>query len=176
MSTGLDHDGYPLEETLALIKNWRTERGTGIATLLGYVADCWYYPDRAQEVRPGIWTFSTGGWSGNEELLQALVTSAMWMIYGRDSIALTGGFLCVAVTKDAKVEMEDMVERIVVWGWRETPVSKAPPLDRDRVRRVEEEGYNLKDIEAESGDSGVERAVPCKHCGRRRCTCGKEEN
>lgn len=64
-----DADGYPTEETLQAIRDWKGEGG--FAALFAFIREAWYYPD--------YWTTegmehhaSTGGWSGNEDLIGAL--------------------------------------------------------------------------------------------------------
>lgn len=68
----LDEEGYPTEETLQAIRDWPIGH---YRQLLEYVRRTWYYPDRVwilQTLPTLRYALSTGGWSGNEELLGAL--------------------------------------------------------------------------------------------------------
>ncbi|MEW6680012.1 MAG: hypothetical protein AB1297_03170 [bacterium] len=118
-----DKEGYPTEETLETIKNWKIEDfQKDIEELLLYICHAWHWEKFASNVRPGIWTFATGGWFGNKALLNALYQSSeAWLfilVYG-NTIELEGGFLCIATTKEAKKEMKKLQDKIVRWGWKE---------------------------------------------------------
>ena len=89
-----DKDGYPTDEYLNSIADF----DGNIVELLEMVKDAWRYPDRAQLI-DGIYVFSTGGWSGNEDLIGALQKNKLWWFHSWNSIDLTGGFLAIAVTK-----------------------------------------------------------------------------
>src|SRR3990167_7434431 len=105
-----DKAGYPTQETLQIIREWPIE-GNADALLL-FVRDAWYDSGRAKNVRPGIWTFTTGGWSGNEELLRALYQSPAWISLSWGSIDLPGGFLCVATTEAVWEELKILEQKI----------------------------------------------------------------
>lgn len=80
MSEYLDEDGYPTEDALNYIKEFPV---TGSAKeLLDFVRSLWNwdhmvhveartYPYKEGKVE-NIMCFSTGGWSGNEDLIRAL--------------------------------------------------------------------------------------------------------
>lgn len=66
----LDSGGYPTEETLERIKSWDVKDFVGLADFL---CEAWWYPNRAflstsKDGRPML-HLSTGGWSGNEDML-----------------------------------------------------------------------------------------------------------
>lgn len=62
-----DADGYPTETTLDRIRTWPlNEPG-----LWDFVKQCWQYPDCFRRDPGGI-TLITLGWSGNENIVQAL--------------------------------------------------------------------------------------------------------
>ena len=65
-----DKDGYPTEETLEYIKNYQEAP----LTLIEYVLAAWHWPEYAKW-EPPILELHTGGWSGNEEIIQALMES-----------------------------------------------------------------------------------------------------
>lgn len=64
----LDGAGYPTEAVLGLIEGWPYADARGC---LEIVRALWRYPERATR-RGRRYRFSTGGWSGNEDLIAAL--------------------------------------------------------------------------------------------------------
>lgn len=116
MKPTFDAEGYPTEETLECIRNWLHTDAEG---LLRFIRDAWHGPELGAEVRPGIWTFVTGGWSGNEEILAALWASPPWLFhFARHSISLLSGLLCIAVGDAARQEMGELHKWIRGWCWR----------------------------------------------------------
>ena len=85
----LDEDGYPTEETLTAIELWPFNDTKGLWRL---VQDTWWMPDWGfgpvikgsnGEALLGI---STGGWSGNEDIIVALRDNHIfWMFYWESS-------------------------------------------------------------------------------------------
>ena len=74
-------DGYPTEETLEAIESWGDLSWGGQLSLINFVRKAWYYPDRIEERKNNKFWFSTGGWSGNEDLIDALRSNHMfWML------------------------------------------------------------------------------------------------
>lgn len=74
-----DSDGYPTEETLDAIKSWPYKQG--YLELMAFCKACWAYPDYFYQDDAKDETFgtpvakyyiSTGGWSGNESVIDAL--------------------------------------------------------------------------------------------------------
>lgn len=64
----IDSEGYPTDEALAAIENWDRR---DISGCFDYIGRLWHYPERWN--RDGrVITASTGGWSGNEDLIGAL--------------------------------------------------------------------------------------------------------
>jgi len=79
----LDIDGYPTEEFLERIRTWELPVKESAQRLLRFIEDGgWYYPEwfRAVDWNDRIWIVSTGGWSGNEDVIAALHenTSFFW--------------------------------------------------------------------------------------------------
>ena len=67
-----DGDGYPTDETLEAIENWDAMDFRG---LMKFVSDAWKYPEYVtyEETDDEIeYRFATGGWSGNEDLINAI--------------------------------------------------------------------------------------------------------
>lgn len=93
-------DDYPTEATLQTIRNWKLEDADA---LLDYVAAAWHWPDFgvSHELRPEealvvhaepgerFLRLATGGWSGNESLIDALDES--WGSFGAWRLSACGG-------------------------------------------------------------------------------------
>ena len=94
-----DKDGYPTDETLALIENWSP---LDVRGLLRFIAEAWKYSDRAPHridytssfvealLEPGyeLWYATTGGWSGNEELIRAFQRNlTAWSLSWKASVS-----------------------------------------------------------------------------------------
>lgn len=68
-----DEDGYPTEEVLKHISTVRLDQSH--KEMLDLVKNMWYYPDFVkvyEEEGDTYYRFATGGWSGNESLVNAL--------------------------------------------------------------------------------------------------------
>lgn len=82
MTFGLDDDGYPTEETLETIRTWKGN----YRDLLENIEEIWTYKDYwstdgiATTPRPNIYAISTGGWSGNEDIIGALADNTMFWL------------------------------------------------------------------------------------------------
>lgn len=83
-----DEDGYPTEEELKKIETWDFEKVGSLFELMDYVGTLWTYPDRFAKKdivdffgKPVVeYYLSTGGWSGNESLIDALEKNfVFWM-------------------------------------------------------------------------------------------------
>lgn len=83
-----DENGYPTEDILSTIKNWRNTNT--MDDLIDLVKKAWRYPNYVDEYdgvdnlnRPiRILELSTGGWSGNESIIKALQENTIfWMLY-----------------------------------------------------------------------------------------------
>lgn len=84
-SAALDEDGYPHDSTLARLREWDAMDFQGLAK---YLTKAWHYKHyvtlsdgqnlAGDEVRDGVMEISTGGWSGNEEMIDALQRNWMW--------------------------------------------------------------------------------------------------
>lgn len=73
--------GYPTMTELNRIGDWNISSEKDIRDLLGYVRARWTYPDYfpplpAEDAKEFI--VSTAGWSGNEDLIEALSENTMF--------------------------------------------------------------------------------------------------
>ena len=81
----MDSDGYPEKRELMKITKWPIQGRQDCIALLDYVKERWKYADC------GFWRRSrrryriaTGGWSGNESIIDALSENVVfWMICWR---------------------------------------------------------------------------------------------
>lgn len=86
MTPTFDKEGYPTELTLDTIKNWKIESQEDLLQLIDYARDAynhhygnWYVIEDYDKL--SHWYFepfdalivSTGGWSGNESVIRALM-------------------------------------------------------------------------------------------------------
>ena len=93
-----DWEGYPTERTLETIRGWPVFE-TGLRPLLEFIRKAWKYDNLATETN-GLWIFSTGGWSGNEELLDALIATP-WRGLVLSYVEFGGGHYVIAASKAA---------------------------------------------------------------------------
>lgn len=71
---------YPDEETLAKVKNWHGWNNESFHSFMAYLKDIadWYVFEQKGEA----YFLSTGGWSGNEDVIYAMMENHMfWMMY-----------------------------------------------------------------------------------------------
>jgi hypothetical protein len=97
-----DADGYPTEATLKRIKTWPMDSRDAPYDLLVFVQRAWNWPEwgitidarRRRWLHPKVeptrrWHVSTGGWSGNEDIIRAL--EANWMFWALSWQSTTRG-------------------------------------------------------------------------------------
>ena len=91
-----DSDGYPTQEALDYIKNWSLIWGRGdketntgkyfvegmYEELIEYVRSIWTYND-AINYEDGLLEIHTFGWSGNEEIIEELKKTNLWLMKHR---------------------------------------------------------------------------------------------
>lgn len=101
-----DVNGYPTDETLDAIEHWPINKASDAEALMDFIGRAWSYPDywRKQDhwrdqSRYGIasrtvyrYTFSTGGWSGNESLVTALEHNVLAQMLGAYSWRVGGHY------------------------------------------------------------------------------------
>lgn len=73
-------DEYPTEEQLKQIETWPTEDFHG---LMAFIKPLWKYAEIGYWTQEGeSYSLSTGGWSGNDELITALRANYLfWAFY-----------------------------------------------------------------------------------------------
>jgi hypothetical protein len=73
--TLFDEDGYPLEATLITIENWDCVGRKNRVAFMEYIQTVWWAADwgfHRPKSDQGFWRLSTGGWSGNEDIIRAM--------------------------------------------------------------------------------------------------------
>jgi len=70
-----DIDGYPTEEELKRIHEWPPDDLLG---LIGFIKGIWWMSEWGVHVTPERLRLSTGGWSGNEDIILALQAGLHW--------------------------------------------------------------------------------------------------
>lgn len=71
-------DNYPTEDELSRIRQWSLEDGW--KGLLSFAKTCWWAPDWGWRQRGRRYSISTGGWSGNEDIIAALQENKLFWI------------------------------------------------------------------------------------------------
>lgn len=73
-----DTDGYPSEESLQKLRAWQNPK---LHEVMGFVKDLWKWKDFFKE-NDGVYTLVTGGWSGNEDVISALMRNPIfWLLF-----------------------------------------------------------------------------------------------
>jgi hypothetical protein len=83
----LDDDGYPTDETLETIKNFVVNNDEDCEKLLQMASKVWLYPDYfTKDESTKCWFVSTGGWSGNKDVIRSLEGNhVFWMLYWKQT-------------------------------------------------------------------------------------------
>jgi len=72
-----DDSGYPSEETFSNIENWDANDPQG---LFAYVQAAWNENGSISQ-EGQLTVMATGGWSGNEDVIQTLQSTVFWKEY-----------------------------------------------------------------------------------------------
>jgi hypothetical protein len=75
----LDDDGYPTEAALKRVEEWEIKEFGDCAKLLGFVQELWKHDDYFHET-DGVYSISTAGWSGNEDLMCSMHRNMMFQV------------------------------------------------------------------------------------------------
>jgi hypothetical protein len=70
-----DRSGYPTDETLEVIRKWDYNDFKG---LMKYCQECWRYDDYFSTDDNITYEVHTGGWSGNESVISAMMGNIMF--------------------------------------------------------------------------------------------------
>ena len=83
MELELDDDGYPTDNTLDIISNYPIKSKADCKELLESIYEIWTYKDYWHQTfipEDNRYIISTGGWSGNESIIQALEDNTMFWV------------------------------------------------------------------------------------------------
>lgn len=84
----MDKDGYPTEEELKYIKEFDVVESNWHGLMYYIKTEVWWHGGSLFTVKEMEWEYhiSTGGWSGNEEVIEALKSKHMfWIMYWQQS-------------------------------------------------------------------------------------------
>lgn len=78
----MDGAGYPTEEELERIRKWPTASDADMVKLLEFIeTTCWWEPGWGFRRRGRQYWLSTGGWSGNEEIIGAMQDNLLFWAF-----------------------------------------------------------------------------------------------
>ena len=115
-------DKYPTEEELERVKNWDTltpveDRFRLALELINYIKSIWWAPDWGfileKRKKKYVFVLHTGGWSGNEDIVEALQENRMfWRLYWKASRAGGHFYFEIPLIK-YKYEKEDSFDQVL---------------------------------------------------------------
>lgn len=77
---------YSYEYDHAALEDIRSMDGTQCAAVMDAARQLWAYPDYFRQPAPGYWEISTGGWSGNEDIIEAMQDNQVfWSLHWLES-------------------------------------------------------------------------------------------
>ena len=80
-----DFNGYPTEEELKFIEDYDVIKDGPIG-LINYLKEIWHWDDYISfDEETGTLELHTGGWSGNESIIQELEKTFFWYFYWKSS-------------------------------------------------------------------------------------------
>ena len=105
----MDNEGYPTSEALDYIRNWSFYHGRvgqyfgegKYEELIEYIKSIWAYND-AIVYEDGLLEIHTYGWSGNEDIIEELKHTNLWLM--RHRATQTGGHYYFKIDKDSEFD------------------------------------------------------------------------
>lgn len=70
-----DQDGYPTDDELQRVRDWPADDPKG---WMKYIRTIWHLADWGFHDKGDEWRVSTGGWSGNEEIIRVMQDTDLW--------------------------------------------------------------------------------------------------
>lgn len=81
----MPEDGYPTPEEIERIRNWEAKRSNEYVNLMHFIKSCWWAAEwgwQEEETSEAYkYHISTGGWSGNEEIIMAMAANQMFWLF-----------------------------------------------------------------------------------------------
>lgn len=91
---------YPTDDDITAIKLWSIKSWEDCESLLGFVKTVWHWKDiYFEKDEKGRYSLSTGGWSGNEEIISELIENRMFWISAWESSRRGGHYTFCDVDK-----------------------------------------------------------------------------
>jgi hypothetical protein len=77
---------YPDSDDIRKIKRWKIKTYSECHRLMDFVFSIWSYPDRCWRLPDGQYRLSTGGWFGNESIIEAMKGNYLfWTLFWQSS-------------------------------------------------------------------------------------------
>ena len=97
-----DEHGYPTDEAIDLIESFDIIK-EGQSSFWDLIEECWWMAERQMERKENEIVLHTGGWSGNEEIIQAMKNSKyfLWGVFWVQS--KRGGHYWFEINKNFKL-------------------------------------------------------------------------
>lgn len=76
-STEIDEDGYPTDAALVKVSTWEA-KAFDWRPFMAYVKSLWMYKEWGWSEDGDLYKISTGGWSGNESLIQGMKKNTLF--------------------------------------------------------------------------------------------------
>ena len=93
---------YPLEESLRKVRDWDMTKDNPFE-LVNFICAIWNETYGVAELigkKVKTLKLSTGGWSGNEDIIRAIMKSDFWTLYWE--LSVRGGFYIFRNIKEGK--------------------------------------------------------------------------
>ena len=92
----MDRDGYPEQQELFTIEKWDAKDLHG---LMGYVESLWHWAQYFNR-HEDTYILHTGGWSGNEEIIGALMRNQMFWMFNWEQSRRGGHYIFSSMNKE----------------------------------------------------------------------------
>jgi len=95
-----DQHGYPTEQELQTIREWACDDLDG---LMEYLLNVWHWPEWGIVRRDdGCWELHTGGWSGNEDIIRAMLDNQVWWAIHWESSRRGGHYVFGRISREGE--------------------------------------------------------------------------
>lgn len=111
-------DNYPTPEELLTIEQWPIRNRADVAACLDWIGEnCWHYREWGWDSKDGWYHISTGGWSGNEDTIQAMRQNHLFWSLCFVQHRVGGHYILKADTKtEASGVLARITKRFEVWA------------------------------------------------------------
>ena len=84
-----DSDGYPTDATLDAIEHWNIQNLDHCKDLIDFCIEAWEYDTQRSA---NLYIFNTGGWSGNESIIDAMKKNYVFWLFAWKTSTRGGHF------------------------------------------------------------------------------------